>query len=160
MVWEQMNVDKIPRGDLAYASRVEVLSLSRLSGSSTGARVNSSMGGAGGSLRDGGGYNAPSSSSSSSSSSIHATTNHNTHNTTTNIHTNSKRNLEEAERVLREALLSIKRPKLTYHALYLAYLKAGPLYMPKAQQLVMEMKERGIHPPDQIEVRGDSTVVD
>ena len=66
--------------------------------------------------------------------------------------TPTKRNLDEAERVLREALLSIKRPKLTYHALFLAYLKAGPVYMHKAQQLIIEMKDRGIHPPDQIEV--------
>ena len=133
-----MNVDKIPRGDLAFASRVEVLSLSRLPGSIGGVAgrgVNLSMGGPVGSVRSGGGgFDA------TSSSSITTTT------------TNTKRNLDEAERVLREALLSIKRPKLTYHALYLAYLKAGPLYMQKAQQLVTEMKERGIHPPDQIEV--------
>ena len=122
-----MNIDKIPRGDLAYASRVEVLSLSRLSGTTGGS----------------GGYHAASSSSSSSSSSPPPSP---------PSSTPTKRNLDEAERVLREALLSIKRPKLTYHALFLAYLKAGPVYMHKAQQLIIEMKDRGIHPPDQIEV--------
>jgi len=72
VVWAQMAQDRVPRTDAAFASRVEVLSLSRLPGTGIAA------------------------------------------------------NLARAEQVLAEAQLSIKRPRATYHALHLAYLKVRP----------------------------------
>ena len=55
--------------------------------------------------------------------------------------------VEKAELVLEESLLSIKRPKLTYNALYLALLRSGNTA--KALDLVKKMRETGVQPPEQ-----------
>ena len=53
--------------------------------------------------------------------------------------------LDKAEGMLEDSLL--KRPKLSYNALYLALLKSGNTE--KALDLVMKMKETGVQPPEQ-----------
>jgi pentatricopeptide repeat protein len=53
--------------------------------------------------------------------------------------------IEEAESVLKEALLSIKRPKQSYNALYVALLKSGDEQ--KALELVKNMSENGFKLP-------------
>lgn len=94
-VWEQMAEDRMPLSDAAYATRVEVLSQSRLS-------------------------NSP-----------------------------APFDLSPAEGVFHEALGAIKHPRATFHAMYLAYLKAGRV--PLALQLLSTMKERGIQPPERLD---------
>lgn len=56
------------------------------------------------------------------------------------------KNIEEAELTLKEALLSIKRPKQSYNALYLALLKSGDGQ--KAFDLVTNMSENGLKQPE------------
>lgn len=53
--------------------------------------------------------------------------------------------IEEAESVLKEALLSIKRPRHSYNALYVALLKSGDEQ--KALELVKNMSENGFKLP-------------
>ena len=54
---------------------------------------------------------------------------------------------EKAELTLKESLQSIKRPKVSYNALYLTLLKAGSTQ--KALNLVKMMREAGVQPPEQ-----------
>eukprot|EP00596_Hydrurales_sp_CCMP1899_P005249 CAMPEP_0119046200 /NCGR_PEP_ID=MMETSP1177-20130426/44995_1 /TAXON_ID=2985 /ORGANISM="Ochromonas sp, Strain CCMP1899" /LENGTH=693 /DNA_ID=CAMNT_0007019009 /DNA_START=171 /DNA_END=2249 /DNA_ORIENTATION=- len=55
--------------------------------------------------------------------------------------------IEEAEIILKEALVSIKRPKQSYNALYLALLKPGDEQ--KALELVKNMSESGFKLPQE-----------
>jgi pentatricopeptide repeat protein len=55
--------------------------------------------------------------------------------------------IEKAEQVLEESLISIKKPKLSYNALYLALLRSGNTA--KALDLVKTMRETGVQPPEQ-----------
>lgn len=54
---------------------------------------------------------------------------------------------EKAELTLKETLKSIKRPKLSYNALYLTLLKSGNTQ--KALDLVRTMREAGVQPPEE-----------
>ena len=55
--------------------------------------------------------------------------------------------VEKAEKVLEESLITIKRPKQSYNALYLAQLRSGKTA--KALDLVRKMRETGVQPPEQ-----------
>jgi pentatricopeptide repeat protein len=55
--------------------------------------------------------------------------------------------IKKAELVLEESLISIKKPKLSYNALYLALLRSGNTA--KALDLVKKMRETGVQPPEQ-----------
>lgn len=55
--------------------------------------------------------------------------------------------VERAEQFLEESLLTIKKPKLSYNALYLALLRSGNTA--KALDLVKTMRETGVQPPEQ-----------